>query len=449
MNFSTAWLNFFNNIYDGTFIITLLMLSLGLAFLEFKLHRDYKFYIKIFGKFAILFVSFTLLLALTFSSFTALKVMYPALMNVAYSVIIAVYFFIMYKDKNYINRSIKYIVFIAVAIVDMEVSKDLGHVAGTLSNDNVVLVTFARSAPLLLIFSLTFVMNKFNISEYDKIPHSILTIVILTSVLLLVSTALQNYFIENQFDITIYVLFIIMYVSLIIILDLCYFSLYYVTYSANKNLELEVNATLTNAEKEAFKVSKENYEEISKLRHDIKNHFSYIHLLLEDNKVEEAKKYIESYSDTNLKVLNPFKCSNDTIRVILELELTKAKIANTSLDLDIIVPKTLPIRKTHLVSLLTNIIDNAIENNFNKEVPIKVSIKIHNDYFRITVTNSIDSSKKDFIKELRTRKCRGHGYGTKIISSIAKEYNGYADFLTENDKFICDVILSIKGENDA
>lgn len=449
MNFQDAWINFFTNIYDGTFIITLLILALGLSLLELKLYKDYKFYLKIFIKFVILFGLFTLLLALTFSSFSALKLMHPAVMNVTYCVIIAVYFFLMYKDKNYINRSIKYIVFIAVAIVDMEVSKDLGYVAGTLSNDNVALVTFARSAPLLLIFSLTFVMNKFNISEYEKIPDSILTIVILTSILLLVSTALQNFFIENQFDITMYILFIIMYVSLIIILDLCYFSLYYVTYSANKNLELEVNATLTNAEKEAFKVSKENYEEISKLRHDIKNHFSYIHLLLEANKVDEAKKYIESYSDTNLKVLNPFKCSNDTIRVILELELTKAKIANTSLDLDVIVPKTLPIRKTHLVSLLTNIIDNAIENNFVKDIPIKVSIKIHNDYFRITVKNSIDTNKSNYIKELKTSKSRGHGYGTKIIKSIAKEYNGYADFLVEDELFICDVILSVKGDTNA
>lgn len=449
MDFQDAWLNFFNNIYDSTFIMTLFILSLGLSLLEFKLYKDYKFYIKIFIKFTVLFCLFTLLLALTFSTFSTLKIMHPALMNIVYCIVIAIYFLFMYKDKNYINRLIKCIVFIAVAIVDMEVSKDLGYIVGILSEDNVVLVTLARSAPLLLIFSLTFTMNRYNISVYDKIPNSILVIVILTSVLLLVSTALQNFFIENQLDITMYALFITMYVSLIIILDLCYFSLYYVTYSANKNLELEVNATLTIAEKEAFKVSKETNEEISKLRHDIKNHFSYILLLLEANKIDEAKKYIESYSDTNLKVLNPFKCSNDTIRVILELELTKAKISSTSLDLDVIVPKTLPIRKTHLVSLLTNIIDNAIENNFLKDVPIKVSIKIHNDYFRITVKNSIDVNQRNLINNLKTSKSRGHGYGTRIIKSIAKEYNGYADFLIENDQFICDVILSIKGDTNA
>lgn len=449
MNFQEAWFNFFNNIYDSTFIISLLILSLGLSLLEFKLHKEYKFYIKIFIKFVILFCLFTLLLALTYSIFSALNVMHPALMNITYCLIIVAYFLFMYKDKNYLNKFIKCIVFIAVAIVDMEVSKDLGYIVGTLTEDNLVLVTIARSAPLLLIFSLTFVMNKFNISVYNEIPNSILIVTILTSALLLVSTALQNLFIENQFDVTMYVLFIIMYVSLIVILDLCYFSLFYVSYSANKNLELEVNATLTIAEKEAFKVSKENNEEISKLRHDIKNHFSYIHLLLEDNKVEEAKKYIESYNDTNLKVLNPFKCSNDTIRVILELELTKAKISNTSLDLDVIVPKTLPIRKTHLVSLLTNIIDNAIENNFHKDIPVKVSIKIHNDYFRIIVKNSIDVNKSNFFKELKTNKSRGHGYGTRIIKSIAEKYNGYADFLIESDQFICDVILSIKGETDA
>lgn len=112
-------------------------------------------------------------------------------------------------------------------------------------------------------------------------------------------------------------------------------------------------------------------------------------------------------------------------------------------------PKTLPIRKTHLVSLLTNIIDNAIENNFHKDIPVKVSIKIHNDYFRIIVKNSIDVNKSNFFKELKTNKSRGHGYGTRIIKSIAEKYNGYADFLIESDQFICDVILSIKGETDA
>lgn len=450
MTFGNAWQIFYSKIYDWTFVLNIIFVCLSLSLLELKLHKDWKHHLILFAKFVLLFGLMTLLSSLFFATGSALNFKHiPLLLNFSEALIVALYFFVLYKDKNYTNRSIKFIVFLATTIVAKEISKDLGYVAGQLSHDNTAWVIAARSIPLILIFPMTFLMNFFDISKFEKVSKSVLSISLIISFLMIGLTSLQNVYITNSLEIMIYVLFLFTYVALLAILCLCYYSLYHIVDSESKALDYEIAATLTEAEKKSFQLSQQSFEEISKLRHDLKNHFSYLHALLEENKVDEAVKYIESYSETNRAILSSFKCPNDTIRVILEMEMIKAKMAEIQLNLDVLVPKDLAVKKTHLVSILTNLIDNAIENHADKTRPIDISIKIYRDYLRVTIVNAIDPESVSEVKKLKTKKTAGHGYGMKIIDNIAKEYKGYALFNAEGDSFISDVILSLIGEKNA
>ena len=119
-----------------------------------------------------------------------------------------------------------------------------------------------------------------------------------------------------------------------------------------------------------------------------------------------------------------------------------------------VVPPHLPFEDSDLLSLITNIVDNSIENfkPVDAKDVINVSIVTQQDYLRITSFNSVDPSLAKEKPSLRTtKKNRGHGYGTKIIKNIAKKYEGYVTFTYEDNKFVCDCLINMnhKGANNA
>ena len=224
---------------------------------------------------------------------------------------------------------------------------------------------------------------------------------------------------------------------------------YYATY---KNIEhrhritsLEVQKTLEDAEKMSIAIDQTNREELEKLRHDIKNQFSYLDVMLQQGQNKEARAYIKEYVNNSNPVLNSFSCSNKVINSIINLELTKAKIKQIKIDVKVVVPPALPFQDIDLVSLLTNMIDNAIENYYSvdKDV-ITVRIMKQNDFIRFIVSNPVNLEKVNLRSLTKTSKVgRGHGYGTKIIKNIATAYNGYVDFNIEDNRFVCDAVLNL------
>ena len=191
-----------------------------------------------------------------------------------------------------------------------------------------------------------------------------------------------------------------------------------------------------------------------KIRHDLRNQLSYTSVLLQDGKYEEADQYIRSLVDQKEEYLYSFSCSNLIISGIVNLELTKAKIAGKKIKFKVVVPPKLPFEDSDLLSLITNIVDNSIENfvpSSDKD-EINVTIVTQQDYLRITCFNSVDKTILKNKPSLKTTKRnRGHGYGTKIIKNIAKKYEGYATFTFEDAKFVCDCLINMdhKGVNNA
>ena len=237
-------------------------------------------------------------------------------------------------------------------------------------------------------------------------------------------------------------------VVLLFILNFSYYATYKNIEHRHKITNLEVQKTLEDAERMSIEIDEINREELSKIRHDIKNQFAYVDTMLQQGKYEEAQKYVEDYVNTSNPVLNSFSCSNNVINSIINLELTKAKIKGIKIDAKVVVPPALPFKDSDLVSLLTNMIDNALENYYSKDKDvISVRIMKQNDFIRFIVSNPVNMEKINPRALTTTRKIgRGHGYGTKIIKNIAVAYNGYVDFNVEDNHFICDTMLNLNAK---
>ncbi len=451
LDFGQAF-SFYYRLLDLTNFLAFFFVSTGLCILlwpkEFNWKNILKLILVFIGSYGVSILFSSLMFA------TCRQIPNQHISQIAYAltlpIIISAFTLIFMRKGRAIHRIIKAIILISsIAVVEV-LSKNTGFFFGTIANDIFIIVALARSLPFILFTSVCFLLYKVDINRYRNLSNEMVIIISVLSALL-ITASIYEQAITTQETATV-ALLSLLDIVLLFVLNFSYYATYKNIEHRHRITNLEVQKTLEDAERMSIAIDQTNREELEKLRHDIKNQFSYVDVMLQQGQNEEAKKYIEDYINNNNPVLNSFSCSNNVINSIINLELTKAKIKNIKIDVKVVVPPALPFKEIDLVSLITNIIDNALENYYseNKD-PITVRIMKQNDFIRFIVSNPINMEKVNLRALTKTSKVgRGHGYGTKIIKNIADAYKGGVDFSVEDNRFICDAILNlnIKETND-
>lgn len=230
----------------------------------------------------------------------------------------------------------------------------------------------------------------------------------------------------------------------IIILNIVCF---YITYALSKS-NFETEELRMQRQQEQYRVQyadsiRHQYEEMRRIRHDMKQDIMVISALQREGKYKEAGEYARKISDNLNGLETIIDVENDFINAILNSKLSIAKargievLCASSNNID-------GVEDTDLCNLLGNMLDNAIEaaekcaHGF-----IEVSINSNDDRIKVTIANSIQLSVLKNNKELKSTKSNAdfHGYGVKTIKSIAKKYDGMAVFYEDGNMFYCQVIM--------
>lgn len=202
------------------------------------------------------------------------------------------------------------------------------------------------------------------------------------------------------------------------------------------------------AELETVRLSEKHFKELREIRHDLKNKYAYMTGMLQAGETEKLKKYFEKMNSELKEALGSyFDCGNSEVNAIVNLERTKAASAGVEMETDIVVPKELPFVETDLVSIMTNIIDNAIEEcsrikRDRKTVTVSMSTVGGSTY--ICVTNPTDKPKKAVSGRMATVKGDKelHGLGMDIISRLTAKYGGYFRCKIEDGIFSAEALLN-------
>lgn len=174
---------------------------------------------------------------------------------------------------------------------------------------------------------------------------------------------------------------------------------------------------------------KQSTEKTRKFRHDIQNHFTMIEVFLKSKKIREAQLYLEELRQKEKEIEKSLvNTGNVVVDSILnhKLSILKGEIIP---ELEIIIPKELNIETVHLVSILTNLLDNALEaleKCPDNEKLLRISlvydkgrlfIGIQNSYIHdiIYENGKIISSKENSDE---------HGMGLVNVSDAIEYYNG-------------------------
>ena len=450
LSFQQAINLYFSNILNVVMFIQYFLFSVSLVLLTLPKRIDRKAILWSLLRFSLLYLAFifgeSIFFALSYMTgtttggllFTASFVIFPII-------------FLVPNVKDYpLHKIVKISVMVASLMITAEIGRLLGMMVPRNGPDDVsFLLVLARCSPMIFMPLIGFVLYKFNITRFKHLPKVHIIMILLLSALLVGSSIWQNG-LEIEENSARFLLVFIATVELAVLVGL-YYAVYYLIDSRHRITELEVSSSILSVEKEALRIDIQNREELMKIRHDLRNQLSYTQVLLNDGKYEEANNYIKSLIDQKEEYLYSFSCSNLVISGIVNLELTKAKIANKKINFKVVVPPKLPFEDSDLLSLITNIVDNSIENFVpqDKDDAINVTIVTQQDYLRITAFNSVDETTLKGKPTLKTtKKNRGHGYGTKIIKNIAKKYEGYVTFAFEDNKFVCDCMINMNHKGN-
>lgn len=190
------------------------------------------------------------------------------------------------------------------------------------------------------------------------------------------------------------------------------------------------------------------YDLIKKLRHDFKDSYSVIYVLLSEGKVEKAISHIQNNIDILSHMEIFVRTDNDIVNAVVNAQLSTAR----SFGIDATCLSVMDfdgIDDLDLCRLLSNMLENAVTACVNckkdkRQIYLKISYEDCNYIF--SLKNTVGTSVIANNKELRSTKNAGeeHGYGTKIIRDITEKYNGRCDFYEEDDLFCCSVMLRKK-----
>lgn len=226
-----------------------------------------------------------------------------------------------------------------------------------------------------------------------------------------------------------------------------------VFFSFQANAKRENELLLLQQEKEKIKTDINYYDILERqnnnLRiyaHDAKNHLSAIKNL---NNSPEIDTYVSKMIESLEEYSNVSHSGNKILDVIINKYVTECNINNINFFYDIKNNNLIGLEFHDIVSILGNLLDNAIEGVINsKEKSITFETDYRNNYTVIIISNSCDNrpilDNNKFPLTTKTNTSL-HGFGLKSVKRTIKKYDGDLSVEYDDNKklFIATIMLDL------
>lgn len=208
---------------------------------------------------------------------------------------------------------------------------------------------------------------------------------------------------------------------------------------------MEIKNTLL---EENYKSLNAAYSANAKVYHDFNNHINILYQYLIRSDIKSAIEYLDRVSEPIKNLLERTWTGNEVIDVIINSKLHKMEEYNIQSNINVEFPGRCDIMSNDICTILSNLLDNAIEacqrNKENKNKWIKITIRIINQMLVLIIENGNEIVPQVKNMRLVTSKVDGrfHGWGLKSVESAIEKYEGIVQYKTEKEKFKVVVTLN-------
>jgi len=193
----------------------------------------------------------------------------------------------------------------------------------------------------------------------------------------------------------------------------------------------------------------ESAEQVKTVRHDIKLHLATLKDFTTNGNMDEIKSYLDSLVEDIEKSEIYSDTGNIAFDSIINYKLQNAKRDNIKLDLNVAVPPELNVEVVDIVTIIGNLLDNALEAVAKvSEKIIKIDIKFNKGGLFAKIENSFNGEVKyDENKAegsiVSLKNSNEHGYGLKNIKQSVEKYNGHMKISHTENIFSTGVLLYV------
>lgn len=311
-----------------------------------------------------------------------------------------------------------------------------------------------RDAIMLFQIPCALYLRNLDFGEFRMVPQSGINSIMICDACLVCIAIVESVWIFTNLQIT--VMLLVIYGCMFLVILSVLHAMYHMCLEQEEIISLQAERQRLLSEQEVAGMVVTNIDDLRCLRHDLKNQYAYMSILLREKRYEELEHYFAQMSENLPPLLNLVNSGNRSIDTVLNMELTKAKQAFVPVEYELIAPASLPFSADDLCAILANLMDNAIEECIRlrdkgcPDAKIHLSIRPHGSYLYIVCRNTTD--RRDLQRRhdaLRTTKSDDllHGYGTRIVMKLAQKYNGTADYSLKDGTFVAKVMLDTMEEN--
>lgn len=311
-----------------------------------------------------------------------------------------------------------------------------------------------RCVVSLLTVPLAVYLHSFSFEEYEQVPGSSLGAILIGDVSIIAMNISEMLWANADYRIT--VVFLVAYIFLLLMILAAMRGMRDMLVEQKEIVELQAERQRLHSERELARVTEDNLEDLRSIRHDLKNQYSYMQILLSQRRYGELEEYFQQSSENLLPQLGQFiDCGNRVVNTILNMEFAKARKVEVAFEHQLVVPPVLPFGEDDLCAVLTNLLDNAIEECARlkragrEDVSSRIEIYPQRSYLFVLCRNTTD--RTELVRSgrgLRTTKGdeQLHGHGTRIVTKITEKYNGCAEFTLSDGLFVAKLLLDMTVE---
>ncbi len=352
------------------------------------------------------------------------------------------------------ERLVQQVTFFSCFILTLRISEGIGNYTDKLGWKYYD-VSMTDAVMLMSMLGTVWYLRRFRAGEAQMLPR--LYPLLMTAICALaVSTQLYSMMKVNPAELNDaavrgYNLFLA--VSFLIIILLGYYLYYAIGREHTEKIMLLAQQRKQELDEENMVAARQTYEAMREVRHEIKNHTAYMKTLLDAADYDGLRRYFESCQAKTSELVHYVSSGNRMVDAVVNNYISRAKLYDVQIKTILAVPTQMPYQDADLCSLLSNLLDNALEACVDSDAESKtitLSIRPQMDYYMIRVENPVDvreiSPKNRLTLKTTKEMPELHGYGTRIIRRIAENYGGTVKFSIEDETFIADVMLQNQQE---
>lgn len=183
----------------------------------------------------------------------------------------------------------------------------------------------------------------------------------------------------------------------------------------------------TALETERAEALMESYTAQRRLTHEFTNHTDALALLLQQGEYEEAKAYLATLTQTIAANTTIMNTHNPLLDALLSKKYEEASRKGVMLYFDLPDLRDIPLEKTDLVLVVSNLLNNAIDAAAEADPPeVYIRMRMTETELLLSVRNrvarNLDLAEGQLPRS--TKKEPGHGIGLRNVADVLRKYQG-------------------------